>query len=39
MSELCGASPLVTLGVRAKEVKDGSYKSKVAEFTKKIIES
>ena len=39
MNELCGTSPLVTLGVRAKEIKDGSYKSKVAEFTKKIIES
>jgi len=36
MKELCGTSPLATLGVRAKEVNDGSYKSKIAEFTKKI---
>jgi flavodoxin len=36
MRELCGVAPVETLGVRAKEVKDGSYKSKVAEFTKKI---
>jgi flavodoxin len=36
MRELCGVAPVETLGVRAKEVKDGSYKSKVAEFAKKI---
>ena len=36
MQELCGASPAETLGVRAKEVKDGSYKFKVAEFAEKI---
>jgi flavodoxin len=36
MEELSGKSPLATLGVRAKEIKDGSYKSKVAEFVKKI---
>jgi len=36
MRELCGVAPIETLGVRAKEVKDGSYKTKVAEFIKKI---
>ena len=36
MQELCGASPAETLGLRAKEVKDGSYKLKVAEFAEKI---
>jgi flavodoxin len=37
MKELCRVAPVGTLGVRAKEVKDGSYKSKVAEFAKKSI--
>ena len=37
MEELSGKSPLATLGVREKEIKDGSYKSKVAEFTKKFM--
>jgi flavodoxin len=36
MAELNGTSPLAEMGLRAKEVKDGSYKSKVAEFVKKI---
>jgi flavodoxin len=36
MEELSGKTPLAILGVREKEIKDGSYKSKVAEFVKKI---
>ena len=36
MRELCGVAPIENLGVQAKEVKDGSYKSKVAEFVKII---
>jgi flavodoxin len=36
MEELSGKTPLATIGVREKEIKDGSYKSKVAEFVKKI---
>lgn len=36
MRELCGVAPTESLGVQAKEVKDGSYKSKVAEFVKII---
>jgi len=37
MEELSGKTPIATLGVREKEIKDGSYKPKVAEFTKKLI--
>ncbi|MGZ7050167.1 MAG: flavodoxin family protein [Methanobacterium sp.] len=37
MEELSGKSPLATLGVREKEIKDESYKSKVAEFTKNLM--
>ena len=36
MRELCGVAPVETLGVFDKEIKDGSYKSKVTEFAKKI---
>jgi flavodoxin len=38
MAALSGVSPLAKMGVRAKEVKDGGFKSKVAEFVKKIPE-
>ncbi|MGZ7070702.1 MAG: flavodoxin family protein [Methanobacterium sp.] len=37
MEELSGKSPLATLGVREKEIKGESYKSKVAEFTKNLM--
>ncbi|MGZ7108728.1 MAG: flavodoxin family protein, partial [Methanobacterium sp.] len=37
MEELSGKSTLATLGVREKEIKDESYKSKVAEFTKNLM--
>lgn len=37
MEELSGKSPLAAMGVRANEVKDESYKSKVIEFTKKLV--
>jgi hypothetical protein len=37
MEELSGKTPIATLGVREKEIKDGSYKPKVAEFAKKLI--
>ena len=37
MEELCGVTPIETLGVRDKEIKDDSYKAKVAEFVKKSI--
>jgi flavodoxin len=36
MEELSGVSPIEILGVREKEIKDGTYKSKAAEFVKKI---
>ena len=36
MKELSETSPLAQLGFRAKEIKDGSYKSKVDEFVKKL---
>jgi len=36
MEELSGKSSIATLGVREKDLKDGSYKSKVTEFIKKI---
>ena len=36
MKELCQASPVKTLGIREKEIKDGSYQSQVAEFVKNI---
>ena len=36
MRELCGASPVSTLGVRAKEIKKGSFNSKLQEFIKAI---
>lgn len=36
MGELAGKSPLATLGVAEKEIKNGSYQSRVAEFAKKI---
>lgn len=36
MKELCKITPLGTLGVRAKEIKDGSYKLKVEKFIKEI---
>lgn len=35
MEELSGKSPLATLGVTEKEIRDGSYKPKVAEFAQK----
>jgi flavodoxin len=35
MKELCGVSPVATLGVRAKEIKEGSF-SKIQEFIKGI---
>ena len=37
MEELSGKSPIATLGLREKEIKDESYKSKVTEFTKNIL--
>mgnify|MGYP000928627008 CR=1 FL=1 len=36
MKEVSGASPTAEIGIRAKEVQDGSYKTKVAEFLTKI---
>jgi len=36
MKELCGVSPVATLGVRAKEIKEGSFNSKMQEFIKEI---
>lgn len=36
MRELSGKSPVATLGVRGKEIKDGSYKSKIQEFIKAL---
>jgi flavodoxin len=36
MTELCGTSPLARIGLKAHEIKDGSYKTKIAEFIKKI---
>jgi hypothetical protein len=36
MKELSGKSPLSTLGIRAKEVKDGSYQPKLEKFLKEI---
>ena len=36
MEELSGKSSIATLGVREKDLKDGSYKSKVTVFIKKI---
>lgn len=36
MKELCQASPVKTLGVSGKALKDDTYKSKVAEFVEKI---
>jgi flavodoxin len=36
MEELSGKSPMATLGVTEKELKSGSYKSKVAEFIQEI---
>ncbi len=39
MTELSGASPVARVGVKAKELKDGSYKSKVTEFVKKILQT
>jgi flavodoxin len=36
MQELSGLAPIETLGVREKEIKNGSYQSQVAEFVKKI---
>ena len=36
MEELSETTPLAKLGLRGKEIGDGSYKSKVDEFTKKL---
>ena len=36
MTELTGASPIARVGLREKEIKDGSYKSKIDEFVEKI---
>lgn len=36
MSELLENSPVATIGVRAKEIKDGSYESKIQEFIKAL---
>ncbi len=36
MKEVSGTSPIAEIGVRTKEVQDGSYKPKVAEFITKI---
>ncbi|WJI10428.1 flavodoxin [Methanobacterium sp. CWC-01] len=36
MKELSGKTPLATLGLREKELKSASYKSKVAEFAQEI---
>lgn len=36
MQEISGKSPVATLGVRGKEIKDGSYKSKIQEFVKAL---
>jgi len=36
MKELSKTSPLAQLGLRGKEIKDGSYKTKVDEFVKKL---
>ena len=36
MKELCGVSPIATLGVRAKEIKNKSFDSKMQEFIKGI---
>jgi len=36
MKDLCETNPIAILGLREKEIKDGSYKTKVAEFIKKI---
>ena len=37
MEELSKTSPIAKLGLKGSEIKDGSYKSKVDEFTKNII--
>ncbi len=36
LKEACGISPLAEIGVRAKEVQDGSFKSKIDKFVIKI---
>jgi flavodoxin len=36
MTELSGTSPLARIGLKANEIKDESYKTKIAEFIKKI---
>lgn len=36
MEEISGKSPVATLGVRGKEINDGSYKSEVQEFIKAL---
>ncbi|HMK53929.1 MAG TPA: flavodoxin [Methanobacteriaceae archaeon] len=36
MEKLSETSPLAKMGLRAKEINDGSYKSKVAQFVEKI---
>ena len=39
MREVSGTSPIAEIGIRAKEVQDGSYKPKVTEFITKIQQS
>lgn len=36
MTEILGKSPVATCGIRAKEIKDGSYESKLQEFIKEL---
>lgn len=36
MKELCGAAPVETLGVSDKEIKKGSYKTKIQDFMNEI---
>ena len=36
MKELSKKSPIATLGVRAKEIKDETYKSRLEEFVKAL---
>ena len=37
MEELSETSPIAKLGLKGKEIKDGSYKSKLDKFTKKLL--
>jgi flavodoxin len=39
MKEVSGTSPIAEIGIRTKEVQDGSYKTKVTEFLTKIQQS